>query len=69
MSLTSLKCPRCGCQTLAAFLIGGSGIDTKTYIELVCEHCDQPGNALQFVVDLTPDFDRATIGDLTCFGD
>ena len=53
-----LACPRC--HYVDRFdkieLIGGSGTDTRTYLQLSCQCSEEP--VLQFVVDLTPDFDR-----------
>jgi len=58
MTPTTLACPRCRRTTYfdQIELVGGSGTDTKTYIQLHCQCTNEA--VMQFVVDLTPDFDR-----------
>ena len=53
-----LQCPNCkrGDRFDLVALVGGSGTDTKTYIQLHCQCTNEA--VMQFVVDLTPDFER-----------
>jgi hypothetical protein len=56
-----LACPKCDFVDRWADieLVSGSGTDTHTYIQLHCQCSNEP--VMQFVVDLTPDFEREDI--------
>jgi len=58
MTPQTLTCPRCHKALFVNTLIGGSGNDTRTYLELRCATCTAATPTLQFVVDLTPEFER-----------
>ena len=70
MTPTTLACPRCRGKIFLARLRSGKETDTHTYIELCCRMCSA-GPAylvgqtalptMQFVVDLTPEFDRSEV--------
>jgi len=54
----TLHCPKCSfaCRFDQVDLVSGAGTDTKTYLQLYCECSNEP--VMQFVVDLTPEFDH-----------
>lgn len=60
-----LTCPRCTQGQFTAAIVPGACLsDCHSYLELRCMACHRPGPTLQFVVDLTPEFDHNT--EATC---